>query len=145
MEKGLHVELHEGEKENNQRRKMSIEKLEKIIGVPSGTTRDLLAEIKANTVKLDSCSLPHDFKPDDNPNRFRTKFHCSKCSGEVDLTRAVWYGKGMKDSRPIESYLESRLKIAMEALEGIERCYAPTAGGPLSECHKALAKIRGDK
>ncbi|WP_155458221.1 hypothetical protein, partial [Streptococcus pneumoniae] len=65
MEKGLHVELHEGEKENNQRRKMSIEKLEKIIGVPSGTTRDLLAEIKANTVKLDSCSLPHDFKPDD--------------------------------------------------------------------------------
>lgn len=67
----------------------------------------IIAEIKANSAKLDACIL-HDFsicldrvtkKPIDNPEpkqMFGAKWRCKNCGGDVDAMAKRWYNLGLQ-------------------------------------------------
>ena len=80
--------------------KKSIHDVGEMVGIKRAETDQILAGIRANTALLDGCGLPHDFQPipQDRPNPFRQKLKCTKCGGEVDLTRGLWYNKGLEDA-----------------------------------------------
>ena len=114
MEEEIHGGLHAGEKENNQRRKMSDELRPcPFCGGPA-TRND--EEGDPDELYLSCMSI-----------------QC--CGGEW------WFKPYQWQSRPIESALESRLKIAVEALEEISRNQYISA--IVDEVARdALAKIR---
>jgi hypothetical protein len=67
----------------------------------------MLAEIKANNMKLDTCPR-HDFsivldrhtkQPIESATpaqRFGAKFQCARCAGIVDGIARIWYERGLK-------------------------------------------------
>jgi len=86
------------------------EKLSELTGVKPVEIDAILAEIKANTARMENCSR-HDFsitldrrtkQPIENPTpaqRFGAKFKCTRCGGIVDGLARIWYDKGLKDSK----------------------------------------------
>lgn len=52
----------------------------------------ILAEVKENQTKLESCA-GHDFQPI-TPGLFGTRYKCYGCGGEVDGLSARWYAIG---------------------------------------------------
>ena len=72
-----------------------------IIQIAGGKTQAerIMAEVRENIRKLDSCIL-HDFSIDLTPGRpWGKKWQCSKCGGEVDCTKKQWYELGIKHEK----------------------------------------------
>lgn len=59
--------------------------------------RALLAEVKANTERLEQCVL-HQFQPM-TPGLFGTKYICIGCGGSVDGVSARWYARGIEHGK----------------------------------------------
>lgn len=57
----------------------------------------ILAEVKANIARLQSCEGPHDFKPTSGKPEatIGEKYECTKCKGRVDHIAYAWYKKGL--------------------------------------------------
>lgn len=62
-------------------------------------TASIVAKVKANRAKLDSC-LRHEFVSRDEPRTLSSKFVCTKCGGEVDAQHARWYAIGLEHGAP---------------------------------------------
>lgn len=53
--------------------------------------KKLWSSVSENTKRLASCVKPHDFSIELESNRWQ----CSKCKGEVDEVKKLWYQKGI--------------------------------------------------
>lgn len=59
----------------------------------------ILAEVRANLEKLDACPL-HDFHRLEADNVL-SKLQCSKCGGQVNISEAGWYQRGLEHGKAI--------------------------------------------
>ena len=87
----------------------SIHDVAAMVGIDRKTSEEVLAEVKANSAKLNSCSR-HDFSicldrrtketiADPKPEqRLFARWQCSKCGGRVDGTSKHWYQLGLSHS-----------------------------------------------
>jgi len=85
----------------------TIHKVGEMVGIPSRETDQILAQVRANTAKLEGCSEPHDFSialnrhtkqplPNPTPQQtFGCRWQCSKCGGHVDAIDKSWYNRGL--------------------------------------------------
>lgn len=76
----------------------SLDKLSQATGLTRSTMLEVLAEVKANSAKLDACPR-HDFEPVPGarvvfgqPDRYR----CRQCGGEVDRHAYYWHEQGRR-------------------------------------------------
>lgn len=77
----------------------TIEKIEDLTGLKRGEMDKIWQEVKANSAKLESCSLPHEFSVEyRRTGKLVRDWECSKCHGHVDIHAKKWYMQGIKDS-----------------------------------------------
>ena len=88
---------------------MNIQDLGEKLGMKREVTNQILADIKANSAKLDACPR-HDFsiciprhtkQPVASPTplqMFGAKWRCKHCGGDVDSQSKRWYELGLKHS-----------------------------------------------
>jgi len=75
-----------------------VEILSNISGLSKDDIRSIWDEVKENAKKLEECSGPHDFQPDNSRKPVRDEV-CSKCGGKISKVDANWYRKGLKDGK----------------------------------------------
>jgi hypothetical protein len=63
-----------------------------------GEAQRILADVRANLKRLDSCEGPHRFDPipEDVGKVFGIRYRCTLCGGEVDNHAKHWYERGLK-------------------------------------------------
>lgn len=77
----------------------SKETFEKMCKAAGTTGRQLLEEIRANRLKLESCKL-HDFSVDVTPDQpFNKRFQCTHCGGHVSINEKIYYELGLKHAQ----------------------------------------------
>lgn len=61
--------------------------------------RALLAEVRANRLRLEACRVHH-FKPvaGEEQRILTRRYRCSQCEGTVSAEAAHWYDRGLKDA-----------------------------------------------
>lgn len=65
----------------------------------------ILAAVKENHAKLESCVGPHEFVlVESGPGGLPRKHQCARCGGKLDSVHVSWYNKGM------EHIMEARQK-----------------------------------
>lgn len=57
-------------------------------------SQELLAEVRSNLAKLNSCPA-HDFHPDGPKRVLLQRYRCTQCHGTVDAHAFRWYSLGM--------------------------------------------------
>lgn len=59
----------------------------------------IIAQVRANQLKLEGCKVPHDFQRIGPEGRLGMKYQCTKCSGVVDHHAFYWYGRGLQHAK----------------------------------------------
>lgn len=89
---------------------MNVREFGEKVGVPREDMNKILAEIKANSAKLDGC-IVHDFsicldrrtkQPIAEPTPQQTfggRWRCKNCGGEVDASAKRWYNLGLEHGK----------------------------------------------
>lgn len=70
--------------------------------IPSVDPDALLAEVKANMARLESCPGPHTFEPTEwmDDKRILARYHtCRTCLGRLESTKVRWYEMGLMAGR----------------------------------------------
>ena len=89
----------------------TIQQVGEKLGFAADATNKIMADIKANTDKLNSCTghaftIPFDrlTKKEISVPNLGCRWRCSNCGGEVDATARIWYNKGVEHA--ISSFLK---------------------------------------
>lgn len=60
----------------------------------------ILAAVRENIARLDSCAGPHDFSEVvARAGRLGTRYRCTACRGEADRLQVLWYQQGLAHAR----------------------------------------------
>lgn len=73
------------------------EVIERVTGFKPADAESILAQVKANSAKLNSCGY-HEFveMPGQEDKVFGKRYHCTGCGGEVDCHAYYWHKQGRR-------------------------------------------------
>jgi hypothetical protein len=64
-------------------------------GLTQNDVKKIWEDVKANQTLLRSCKR-HDFQPFKGEGENVFKYRCSRCLGEVDAVKRMWYEEGVR-------------------------------------------------
>jgi predicted SprT family Zn-dependent metalloprotease len=76
------------------------EVLSRVSGLPKKEVSKIWEDVKANNKRLRDCKGPHEFVETAGA-KFRGKYRCWKCGGEINGVAYSWYMEGLKHGRRV--------------------------------------------
>jgi hypothetical protein len=89
--------------EKNQIQGSVTETLSAVTGLSKERLEGIWEEVKENKKRLDNCTGPHEFTPNDVDGLLGTakNYKCSKCQGTITSVEHRWYERGLQHGRQI--------------------------------------------